>query len=284
MSVAAAPSPPFSATTPRRPTLAGAVGGELLKISGIRPVRAVVALALLAAVPTLLVVAAYTPQTMAGPRRPEESFDLVLSVLEAIFLGGAFPFLAALAAMVVAMEYGHGTIRVLLARGAGRTRLLAAKLLALAAACLGLLGAYATLTLVVFGPAMLVWGVSPHAIVTAPWGDVLLSLVTTGAAMAVAILARATAAVVGRSFAAALIVGACFFIADSVLLPVLTRGLTVNVSLGVQLGKLIVFLRLPQLANGHAADGAQGAVVVAAWLVAFGALSFHLVRARDVLE
>jgi len=52
----------------------------------------------------------------------------------------------------VAMEYGHGTVRVLLARGAGRTRLLAAKMLALGVVALGLLSVFAACAILGSGP------------------------------------------------------------------------------------------------------------------------------------
>jgi ABC-2 type transport system permease protein len=259
---------------------AGMLSGELLKMGRLRTVRVAVVLALLASVPALAVVVGNTPRTAGRSGSP---FDAALYVVEAVFVSGALPFLLALAATLVAMEYGHGTVRVLLARGAGRWRLLLAKLLALEILGLGLLSAYAALAAAEYALAMLVWRVSPAAIVAAPWTDLGLALVTTVVAMTVAIVVGATAGVAGRSVAAALIIGFGFFVADSLLLPLLTRGVSANVSLGIEMGKLIAALRLPALAH-QAADAVQAAVVVAVWLVALLALSRRLLDRRDVLE
>jgi ABC-type transport system involved in multi-copper enzyme maturation permease subunit len=257
------------------------VAGELLKVGRLRPVRAAIAFALVVALPALATVAGTTPHMRDGGGA--RAFDNVLYALEALFLSGAFPFLIALSAALVAMEYGHGTVRVLLGRGAGRTRLLAAKMLALGVVALGLLSVFAALATLVFWPAMLIWHVSPAAIVGAPWPDLGLALATTSAAMVVAIVAGAAAGVVGRSVAAAFVIFTCFFTADSLLLPLATRGVSANVSLGVELTKLLVYARLPALAGGLA-DVVQAVAVVSVWLAALLALSYHLLRTRDVLE
>jgi hypothetical protein len=79
------------------------------------------------------------------------------------------------------------------------------------------------------------------------------------------------------------VIGFGFFAVDTLLLPVLTRGASANVSLGFQLGLLAAHLRLPALASRWT-DAAQPAVVVSLWLLALLALSRRLVRRRDVLE
>jgi len=259
---------------------ASMLSGELIKVGRLRPVRAAVVLALLAAVPALAVVLSSLPRTAS---RGDSPLDVGLTALEVVFLSGALPFLLALAATLVAMEYGHGTIRVLLARGAGRWRLLLAKLLALELLGVGLLIAYAAIAMAEAALAMLVWHVGPAAIVSAPWTDLGLAVATTLVAMTVAIVVGATAGVVGRSVAAALMIGYGFFVADSLVLPVLTRGLSANVSLGIEVLRLIAALRLPALAD-QAAGALQATVVVAVWLVALLALSNRLLHRRDVLE
>jgi ABC-2 type transport system permease protein len=261
-------------------TAAGMLSGELIKVGRLRPVRAVVVLALLASVPTLGAVLSQLPPSGGRGGSP---FDVALYALEAVFLSGALPFLLALAATLVAMEYGHGTVRVLLARGAGRWRLLLAKLLALELLGVGLLIAYSAIAAAESALAMLVWRVGPATIVAAPWTDLGLAVATTVVAMTVSIVVGATAGVLGRSVAAALIIGFGFFVADSLVLPVLTRGLSANVSLGIELFRLIEALRLPALAS-QAAGALQATVVVAVWLVALLALSNRLLDRRDVLE
>ena len=261
-------------------TAAGMLSGELIKLGRLRPVRAAVVLALLASVPTLAVVLSELPRTASRGGSP---LDVALYALEALFLSGALPFLLALASTLVAMEYGNGTVRVLLARGAGRWRLLLAKLLALELLGVGLLIAYAAIAAAESALAMLIWQVGPAAIVSAPWTDLGLAVATTLVAMTVAIVVGATAGVVGRSVAAALIIGFGFFVVDSLVLPLLTRGLSANVSLGVELSRLIAALRLPALAT-QAGGALQATVVVAVWLVALLALSNRLLDRRDVLE
>jgi ABC-2 type transport system permease protein len=274
---------PIPVPAGRRPTLTGSVGGELLKLGRLRPVRAGIVFALVVAVPALATVIARTSDIRASAGRGAATFDGALYVLEGLFLTGALPFLLALSGTVVAMEYGHGTIRLLLARGAGRTRLFLAKLLALGVVALGLLSVYSALAAAEYTLAMIVWRVSPAVILTAPWADLALALVTTGVAMAAAVVVGATAGVLGRSVAASLIIGVCFFLVDSLLLPLLTRGVSVGVSLGGQVVMLVIKLRLPALAHGGQ-DAVQPAAVVAVWLVALLLLSRHLLRQRDVLE
>jgi ABC-2 type transport system permease protein len=252
------------------------LSGELIKIGRLRPVRAAVVLALVASVPGIGWVVGHTP----GYRSP---FDGALSALEAVFLAGALPFFLVLAATLVAMEYGHGTVRVLLARGAGRTRLLLAKLLALEVLGLGLLTAYGAIAVMEYALAALVWRVGPAAIVAAPWTNLGLALATSVIAMTVAIVVGATAGAIGRSVAAGLLLGLGFFVADSAVLPALTHGLSVHVSLGVQLVLLIVALRLPALAQGTA-GALQATAVVGVWLVALLALACRVLDRRDVLE
>jgi len=261
-------------------TAASMLSGELIKVGRLRPVRAAVVLALLASVPTVAAVLSQLPRAAS---RGGSSLDVALSALEAVFLSGALPFLLALAATLVAMEYGHGTVRVLLARGAGRWRLLLAKLLALELLGVGLLIAYAGIAAVEAALAMLIWGVGPATIVAAPWTDLGLAVATAVVAMTVAVVVGATAGVIGRSVAAGLIIGFGFFVADSLMLPVLTRGLSANVSLGIELVRLIASLRLPALAS-QAADALQATAVVGAWLVALLALSNRMLDRRDVLE
>jgi ABC-2 type transport system permease protein len=261
-------------------SVATLVGGELIKIGRLRPVRALVILAYLVAVPAIGYLVQRTPG-FANPGRT--SFAGAISALQGVFLGGAAPFLLALAAALVAMEYGHGTVRVLLARGAGRTRLLLAKLLALEILGLGLLIAYGAIAAAEYAIAMLVWRVGPVAIVTAPWTDLGLALGTTTIAMTVAIVVGATAGVIGRSVASGLILGFGFFVIDSALLPLLTHGLSANVSLGVELVTLVGTLRLSAM-NGPAGGVIQATAVVAIWLVAMLALARSLLARRDVLE
>jgi ABC-2 type transport system permease protein len=261
-------------------TVASLLSGELIKVGRLRTVRALIVLALLATLPTVAVLLDSTPRAVRGGHTP---FDTGLTLLEITFVGGAAPFLLALASALVAMEYDLGTVRVLLARGAGRWRLLLAKLLALEILGLGLLVAFSALAAFEAALAMLIWGVGPATIAAAPWPDLGLTVATTVAAMTVAIVVGATAGVVGRSVAAGLILGFGLFAVDSLLLPLLTRGMSANVSLGIELARLMATLRLPSLAS-QGAGVVQAAAVVALWLVALLVVAHRLLVRRDVLE
>jgi ABC-type transport system involved in multi-copper enzyme maturation permease subunit len=264
-----------------RPSLAGSVMGELIKIGRLRSVRAAIGMATLASGPALVYVAA-TARSGSGARGAA-AFEATLLVLEAMFLAGAIPFLLALSATNVGMEYGHGTIRVLLARGAGRVRLLTAKLIALTLVGSGLLTIYLSIAAVVFGVAATVWRVSPSGLASAPWPDVPLALFAAEVGLVVAVVAGTAAGVVARSTAAALIVGFGFFALDSLLLPLITRGGSTKISLGFQLGYLTSGLRLSSLLRDWT-DTVWAAVVVAAWLVVMLLLARRLLHGRDVVE
>jgi ABC-2 type transport system permease protein len=261
-------------------TVASLLSGELIKVTRLRPVRALIVIAYLCAVPVIGYLVQSTPGFGSRGRSP---FEGAVFALQAVFLAGVTPFLLALAVTLVAMEYGHGTVRVLLARGAGRTRLLLAKLLALEVLGLGLLIAYGALATVEYAIAMVVWGIGPAMIVAAPWTDLGLAVGTAAIAMTVAIVTGATAGVVGRSVAAGLILGFGFFAIDSALLPLLTHALSAHVSLGIQLLMLVARLRLSAL-SGQAGTALEAIAVVAIWLAAMLALALRSLDRRDVLE
>ncbi|HEY7201216.1 MAG TPA: hypothetical protein VIC57_13420 [Candidatus Dormibacteraeota bacterium] len=104
------------------------VAGELLKI-GRQPANRPLLL-----IPLLVVI--LMALLSSGSRPPESTDDVALRVLDPLTLGlqvGVGIPLLVLAARATGQEYQLGTVRVLIARGAGRVRLLLARLAAISA-------------------------------------------------------------------------------------------------------------------------------------------------------
>jgi ABC-2 type transport system permease protein len=123
------------------------------------------------------------------------------------------------AARLVGTEYSAGTIRVVLARGVGRVRLLIAKLAALATFAL----AVTALFLVLAAAFVLVMiatqgGSPPHVVSILPgseWHDVGIHVLTLLISAGVCVLIGAAGAAVGRSLPFAMIVAVGFFPLDN---------------------------------------------------------------------
>jgi len=159
-----------------RPSFPGAVRGELLKASRQRTTWVMLGGALLLFCVFALALLS-TDQIKNGLRQnPQQWFYRLLDILLTLFDTGSGIFLLVVSARLVGMEYSGGTLRVLLARGTGRLRLLAAKVTALALAALGLLAGFALLAgafvTVIVAPTSLLVSVhvllSPGASVTWP--------------------------------------------------------------------------------------------------------------------
>jgi ABC-2 type transport system permease protein len=132
-------------------------------------------------------------------------------------VGGALLLFAA--ARLVGTEYSAGTIRVVLARGVGRVRLLGAKLTALAVFALAVTAVFCLLA-AVFGLVMIaVQGGSPsHVVAILPaseWNDVWIHVVTILVSTGVCVLIGVAGAAVGRSLPIAMVVAVAFFPIDN---------------------------------------------------------------------
>jgi ABC-2 type transport system permease protein len=132
-------------------------------------------------------------------------------------VGGALLLFAS--ARLVGMEYSAGTIRVILARGVGRVRLLTAKLTALAVFALAVIGGFLVLA-AVFGVVMIAaQGGSPAHVVSilpaSEWHDVWIHVLTIVVSAGVCVLIGAAGAAVSRSLPFAMIVAVCFFPLDN---------------------------------------------------------------------
>lgn len=262
------------------------VGGELRKVVRQRS-NWVVPLAAVG-----VGVAAGTAAADQADLLHEGSFSLAIDIYRVFAAASIGALMLALSARLVAMEYRLGTIRVILAQGVGRLRLLLAKLAALGLVALPSL-AVLTVTGIVFvtihlhqRPAAVVW--------REVWTGALTVVLST---MACGLLGAAAGAV-GRSMTFAAAVAAGFFPVDNILgylLPVLGNatgervwsdlttyqlGLALNhlpsVLMGRRAGELV--------APARPVDATHTLLVIAVYVAIFVAGGALLTWRRDTLE
>lgn len=155
---------------------------------------------------------------------PLSSYVSLMSRELAIIRAFIGVFLLIATARMIGLEYQQGTIRVLLARGAGRMQLLGAKVLAMAltalvvfAGCLALATTLAVaLTLILTG------SLAPFQSLTSEfWRDAGLYIVTVLVSMGVTILLAVAVTVASRSLPFGLGAALTYFAADNFLVPLL---------------------------------------------------------------
>jgi ABC-type transport system involved in multi-copper enzyme maturation permease subunit len=193
------------------------VGAELFKLS-----RQGTAWAMLAIAAVLLAVTMATLASSGGMRHIE-SHPLpfvrgVVDVLQLLFSAGAGIVLLILSARLVGMEYSNGTLRVLLAGGAGRLRLLAAKLIALALVGLALLAGYTVICAACLALIVRSWtgSMAPLAdLHPSIWQAIAVALPYPLVSMGVCILVGAAASTAGHSLAFGLAAALALFPADN---------------------------------------------------------------------
>lgn len=296
-------SPLPAARATARPSFAGAVGGELLKLRRQAWIWVMLALAvaLFAMLSTALLQAGNMKDALA--RSPSVFLSDLYDVYQAIFDTGAGIFLLIVSARLVGMEYGSGTIRVLLGRGAGRLRLHLAKLTALLLLGVVLLAGFLLLASVATYVAVVSWEGSAKALTSVPahyWTDLGIGAGIGLAAVVAAIMIGSTAAVLGRSLAFGLAVALAFYPADNLLTYVclLFNQVThqhwfldvTSYLLGPTLTALAVVLEKDR--GAHATfltpliqvDATHAWLVVGVWLAAMLIVSAVLIERRDVLE
>jgi ABC-type transport system involved in multi-copper enzyme maturation permease subunit len=270
------------------------VGGELLKIRR-QPVNWFLSLIVLAAVMLVALLSS------GGGRQVGDPDGIARAVLDSLTVtlqvGVGIPLLV-LSVRVVGQEYQLGTVRVLVARGTGRVRLLLAKLAAL--------GITAAATAAVTGAVTVgaLWLVEPEAVQAAVAAapaisrDAGLNLLAVGLSLAACLLLGVFVATLGRSVAFGLAIALVWFPLDNVallVLPALTvftrmplwDGVTPyllggNLNTMVQAlepaRRAVVFLVSPE----PQVDGLHAVLVVAAYLTAFLAASLLLTWQRDI--
>lgn len=209
---------PAVALRPARPTFPGAVRSELLKIGRTWLTWALVAgFAVITAIALVAIVASGAPRD-AFKASPTTFYFAYLSGVLDLFTIGSGVFLLMTGSRLVSMEYGSGTIRLVLARGTSRLGLLAAQYTALAITGVLLLAGFAVVAVAFLLAVAAAWhgDLSPIAsLPAAAWTDTWLSVLAAGVSMAVCILLATAAAVVGRSVAFGVGVAVGFFPADN---------------------------------------------------------------------
>ena len=299
-------------------SFAGLVRGELRKMRGLRVtwvMVAVITLAILGA-QLLLITGPKNAQDMRNA--PLDSFYQILQGDMALIRILSGIFMLVVSAHVVGLEYQHGTIRVLLARGVGRLQLLGAKVVALTVAGLALMALEALIELAfAWGLTLaLANGAQPWRVLGAEfWADLRGYLFYLALNLVVTMLLAIAASVVGRSLAFGLAVGLSWFAVDNLLiipLSVLARltgsALWANISgalLGPLLNRLPDYILPPyhEVVQGpHGAitltktvggfgpqplapvPGSHALLVIAIYTVIFAATAIILTQRRDVME
>lgn len=220
-----------------------------------------------------------------------------------IFDVGSGIFLLIVSARLVGMEYSGGTIRVLLARGAGRVRLLLAKLTALALVGIILLAGFITLAAAALYATVVHWEGSFEKISSLPgtvWHDLGVNVLVALASMGAAILIGTAAAVLGRSLAFGIGAALILYPADNVItvtLPLLKaptgKDFWLQASaylLGPNLDVLPVVMQTDHAARAAfvtplvKVDATHAWLVVGAWALALAVAAIGLSRRRDVLQ
>jgi ABC-2 type transport system permease protein len=286
-----------------RPSFRGGVGSEALKLSRQGMVWAMLGVAFL----FFAVIGLSLPT--AGNLRDQFHRDpasLVFTLADgylAMFDSGAGIVLLLVSARLVGMEYSGGTIRVLLSRGAGRLRVLLAKLGALALLGLVLLAGFLVLATAATCATVLAWDGSLARLASLPspvWTDLGIDVLLALLSMGVCIVLGSTAAVVGRSVAFGVGAAVAFFPLDNfgtvplrLLAAVTGQHLPADMTayfLGPNLNSLPTLMQTDHHADTQFAaplvpvDLTHAALVVAAWVLALLALSLVLTRRRDVLQ
>lgn len=287
-----------------RPSFAGIVRGEALKLS--RQLSLWLTLAgavLLLAVIVLAVSGGVNLKNMliadptAWARDKLETFGTIYQI-------GSGVFLLIFGSRLLSMEYSSGTIRVIYARGTGRLQLWLAKLLTLGVIGVLLLVGYlvAVGAILAVMISILAGNLDPlHHISANFWQDVEWWLLVQGISLGMAILIAAAASALGRSLAFGIAAALAFYPADNFLnflevLGIRATGHTQpwtwisQYQLSTNLNVLLKLLEpdhsaRPAFASPLADVSTQHALAVAgAYALVFGAIAIYRTVRPDVLE
>jgi ABC-type transport system involved in multi-copper enzyme maturation permease subunit len=288
---------------PARPSFAGAVRAELLKIGRQRLTWVLVAVLVIGCAVLLGSIAASGGLKDQLKARPLGFYFTYLSAAQVFFSTAAGVFLLVTGSRLVAMEYGAGTIRIVLGRGTGRLALLGAQLAAQAICGLLLLAGFVAVA-AGFLYAMVVAVRGSFAPITslpqAAWTDTWINLLVALVSIAACMLLATTAAVVGRSLAFGIGAALAFFPADNfgTIVMLLMRRLTrsdfwTNLTqyfFGPNLNALPVALQTDHAAGSAFAtpfvqhlDVNHVWLTIGAYMLVFLAASVLLTWRRDVL-
>jgi ABC-type transport system involved in multi-copper enzyme maturation permease subunit len=300
---ATTPATPRTALREPHPSFLGSVGSEALKLARQGMVWAMLGLAVLffATLTAALLQAGHIRDEL--DQAPAAFLFNLYDVYTTIFDTGSGIFLLIVSARLVGMEYSAGTIRVLLARGAGRLRLLLAKLTTLGLVGLGLLAGFLALVSVAIYGVVVAWEGSFSKISSLPgtaWTDLGIILLIMLTSMGVCILIGTAAATLGRSLAFGIGAALAFFPIDNfgtALLRILNALTGWHIwldatayLLGPNLNALPVLMEKDHQAHAAFAtplvpvDATHAWLVIAAWSVGLAALAVGLTVRRDVLQ
>jgi len=279
------------------------VGGEILKLRRQGMIWAMLGLAVFffVVIAGALTTADNIRQTLE--KTPSSFMFSMYDAYLAIFDVGSGIFLLVVSARLVGMEYSGGTIRVLLARGTGRVRLLLAKLTALALLGLVLLAGFVTLAAGALYATVVHWEGSFEKISSLQgtvWHDLGVNVLVALASMGAAILIGTAAAVLGRSLAFGIGAALVLYPADNLItatLPIFKtltgRDFWLQASaylLGPNLDVLPVVMQTDHAARAAFAtplvkvDATHAWLVVGAWALVLAAAAIWISRRRDVVQ
>ena len=286
-----------------RPSLPGAVRGELLKLSRQRSLWVMlVAGALLFGFVGLAIFS--TDNVRATLKaEPLAFFYNALDIMGGLFDTGSGIILLICASRLFGMEYSSGTIRILLARGTGRLQLYFAKLVALAVLGVLLLAGFAAVAfgmIYVFATSV-AGGIGPLTTLPAiAYTDLEITVLVGLISIGVTILLGSTAAILGRSLSFGIAAAMAFFPADN--FATIIFGLMQRIThidawnkatayfLGPNLNLLAMKLEpgrqaRPLFATPNVAVSAEHVwAVIGVYAAIFLGLSIVLLLRRDVLE
>ncbi len=292
-----------------QPGFIGLVRSELFKLSRQRPI---IVLAIVIPIVQILyglrtiIFLANLPQELVD-RGSAVTVYLTTRVGLSDIRGLLGVFITIVAVIVVGLEYQQGTIRVLLARGVGRLRLLGAKVTAIA--LVGLAGFVAMLLimyLAMFISFALIHRSGDFSQIPAYYlGDVTLDGLLVLLNMFVTLMLGVLLGVVGRNLALGLSIGLPFFIAESIVSTILrVVSLISRNDVWTHIGTFLPGANLSQLASklvpdhglqafiaglsinlpNDMIDGQHALTVVIVYGIAFTALAGYLTWQRDVLQ
>ena len=286
-----------------RPSFAGAVRSELLKIRGQALTWIVVAAFVVVSAVSLGSVVTSDQVRKLLAHDPTSFYFNYLEGVLTLFNTMSGVFLLVVSSRLVALEYSSGTIRTVLARGTGRLQLLGAQLLALAISGLVLLAAFIAVCAATLYAIVVAWQGSFAPITSLPqvaWTDTWVNVLVALVSIAVCILLGTTAAVVGRSVAFGAGAALAFFPADNfgtVVMSLVNRLTNQDVwrevtqyFLGPTLNQLAASLETDHSVGAAFAtplvkvDAAHCWIVIGVYAFVFLAASVLLTWRRDVLH
>ncbi len=284
------------------PSFFGMLRGELFKVS--RRWATWIMLVLLLGIIFLPYLVRFTVPTVKDSilKTPTAFFYSDMASNFAVLRIFAGFILIVLTAQVIGLEYQLGTIRVLLARGAGRLQLLAAKLLALTLIALLLfIGGVLVNTLLSLAFVGILTGNlnALNGLSATFWADTRTYMLTILISMGVTILMASAASVIGRSLTIGLSAALCWFAADNfgVIMMLLANRLTHNnfwtnataYFLGPNLNQMPIALTAPSVLSIGitplvSVDGRHTLLVTLVYALIFAVVAIVLTWRRDVKE